>query len=118
MILAEQGVDVVKWWRPDDPILTSRDGHELWRWLQHGKHLEQRNLDGLAAALPDFDIVIDNIRPATLARRGIDPGQLAPDLGLTWVSMRADVGDTSFDLIAQARSWSTGRGCRSGSATP
>jgi len=49
-------------------------------------------------------IVLDNFRTATLAAWGIEPDKLAHRYGWVWCSMRPDLGDRSFDLIAQARS--------------
>jgi hypothetical protein len=48
--------------------------------------------------------VIDDFQPSTLAGWGIDPSELAAIHGWVWVSMRSEVGECSFDLIAQARS--------------
>jgi hypothetical protein len=105
MVLAEQGHDVIKAVAPEDPIRGLNMGADLWRWLSYRKALVQLPLGELADALPVLspDVVIDNLRPATLARHEIDPVSLSEDRA--WVSLRADVGDTSFDVIAQARSW-------------
>jgi crotonobetainyl-CoA:carnitine CoA-transferase CaiB-like acyl-CoA transferase len=110
MILAEQGAQVVKWHDGKDPILGLNRGADLWAWVNHGKSLESRHprelLDPAAFASGSApDVVIENFRPATLARWGIDPAWVAADRGLVWVSMRPDVGDRSFDILAQARSW-------------
>src|SRR6202042_2619209 len=83
MILAEQGHAVVKWTNDRDPILSLNRGDELWRWINHGKRLEGRHPGILAADwdqvfwLEPPDIVLDNLRPETLARWGIDPGEIA-----------------------------------------
>jgi hypothetical protein len=105
MILAEQGHDVTKLAAPNDPIHSLTMGDDLWRWLTHRKQVVDLPLEELPDALPALspDVVIDNIRPATLEAHGIDVETLAEDR--PWVSLRADVGDTSFDVIAQARSW-------------
>jgi hypothetical protein len=111
MILAEQGHAVRKWINGRDPILGLNHGAELWAWINHGKTLEDRHPRELLdpewdAWGPDgYDIVLDNIRPETLATWGIDPAAIARRQEIVWVSMRAEVGDRSFDLIAQARSW-------------
>jgi hypothetical protein len=104
MVLAEQGHEVVKWTDGRDPILGLHRGPELWDWLNHGKTIEERH----PRAVIDLDgpgAVIDNFRPATLARWGLDPARIAADRGFVWVSLRSEQGDRSFDLIAQARSW-------------
>jgi hypothetical protein len=53
---------------------------------------------------PAVDIVLDNFRPSTLAGWGVDRVALAEQHGWVWESMRSEVGERSFDLIAQARS--------------
>ena len=103
MILAEQGARVEKWTNGKDPILGCRSGAELWAWINHGKTIRYRHPRELAGGVP-FDVVIDNFRPDTLIGWGVDPALLAGQYSLVWVSMRAEVGDRSFDLIAQARS--------------
>lgn len=105
MLLAEQGHTVTKWTNDRDPILGLHRGAELWQWLNDRKSIEQRDLSELLLDFPDVDIVIDNIRPATLARFGIDPALLAQQHSVCWVSMRDELGDRSFDLLAQCRSW-------------
>jgi hypothetical protein len=105
MILAEQGHAVTKWTVGRDPILSLRRGADLWEWINHGKVIEARPA-GDVLALADWpDVVLDNFRPSTLARWGIDPAALAGRHGVVWVSMRAEVGERSFDAVAQARSW-------------
>lgn len=105
MILAEQGHAVEKWTNGKDPILSLHRGGELWAWINHGKTLADRHPRGIAAAWGDWDIVLDNFRPSTLAVWGIDPSAIAAERKCVWVSMRSEVGERSFDLIAQARSW-------------
>ena len=106
MVLAEQGHHVTKWVKPGaDPILGLHRGDELWRWINHGKRLEDRHPRDLLSTDERWDIVIDNFRPSTLAKWSIDPARIAKDRGLRWVSLRSEVGEVSFDLIAQARSW-------------
>jgi hypothetical protein len=111
MCLAEQGHDVLKWTDGRDPILGLNSGAELWAWINHRKTIEGRHPRELAGDWRSIfggeppDVVLDNIRPATLAAWGIDPAALAAREGVRWVSMRSEVGDRSFDLIAQARSW-------------
>jgi hypothetical protein len=111
MILAEQGHAVVKWTDGRDPILSLNRGDELWRWINHGKRVEGRHPGILAAdwdqvfGLEPPDVILDNFRPDTLARWGIDPGGIARRRAIRWVSMRSEAGDRSFDIIAQARSW-------------
>jgi hypothetical protein len=118
MILAEQGHAITKWTNGKDPILGLNRGEELWAWINHGKTLAGNHPRELLDADPGrWDVILDNFRPATLDRWGIDPARQAARLGVRWVSMRADAGavaaasqaggagDRSFDLIAQARSW-------------
>lgn len=50
-------------------------------------------------------MVIDNFRPETLARWGVDPAALAARHGWVWVSVRSEVPGRCFDVVAQARSW-------------
>jgi hypothetical protein len=104
MILAEQGAEVQKWTNGKDPILGCRSGADLWAWINHGKTLLNRPAASLPGDPPSVDIVIENFRPGTLAGWGVDPAALAERHGWVWVSMRSEVGERSFDLIAQARS--------------
>jgi hypothetical protein len=105
MILAEQGAEVTKWVNGRDPILSCRSGCELWNWINHGKTLLERPVASLPSDPPAVEVVIDNLRPGTLARWGVDPAELAARHGWVWVSMRSEIADgRSFDLIAQARS--------------
>ncbi len=111
MILAEQGHRVVKWTNGRDPILSLNRGAELWAWINHGKCLEDRHPEVLSGDLSDAfsdehpDVILDNFRPETLGRWGLDPAAIAVREGIRWVSMRSEVGDRSFDILAQARSW-------------
>jgi hypothetical protein len=104
MILAEQGATVEKWTNGKDPILGCRSGEALWEWINHGKTLVNRPVTSLLSDPPAVDVVVDNFRPSTLAGWGIDAVALAKRHGWVWVSMRSEVGERSFDLIAQARS--------------
>jgi len=105
MLLAEQGHAVTKWVRGRDPIEQLRDGDKLWQWINYGKTVVDRSAAYAIHALGDFDAVIDNFRPVTLARFRLDPARLAATAGIRWVSLRADVGDVSFDAVAQMRAW-------------
>lgn len=107
MILAEQGHTVRKWTIGTDPILGLYHGAELWAWINAGKVVEPVDLRtaDLPLALAQADVVIDNLRASTLERWGLDPDRLARAAGIPWVSMRADVGERSFDVVSQARSW-------------
>lgn len=107
MILAEQGLDVVKWLGAGpDPILGLNDGEALWDWINHGKRLVHARAELVARLEPEPDlIVLDNIRASTWRRWKVDPAAEAARLGATWVSMRADDDGRSFDAIAQARAW-------------
>lgn len=105
MILAEQGHWVIKW-TTDDPIHTLNRGDELWSWITHQKMIFEthaRLVKDLKAG--DFDIIIDNFRADTWTRWGINPAELAQQLDVTWVSLRADDDKRSFDVVAQARAW-------------
>lgn len=104
MILAEQGHTVEKWTNGKDPILGLHRGTELWDWINHGKTLRDHHPSRLQSEWEGWDIVLDNLRPATLAAWGIDPAAIAKRTGCIWVSMRSEVGDRSFDIMAQARS--------------
>lgn len=106
MLLAEQGHDVIKWWGANDPILSLHRGDELWAYLNHGKRLEREHASAVARDdLSGLDIVIDNFRADAWERWQIDPGELAQQYGLTWVSLRDDFDGRSFDAIAQARAF-------------
>jgi hypothetical protein len=105
MILAEQGHEIVKWVGDSDPIQGLNHGAALWEWINHGKALVKHSARFVPEALDQFDAVIDNFRPATLERFGLDPAHLAATFGVRWVSMRADVGEVSFDALAQMRAW-------------
>jgi hypothetical protein len=104
MILAEQGCHVEKWTNGKDPILGCRSGADLWTWINFGKTLVNRPVTSLVNDPPSVDIVIDNFRPSTLAGWRVNPAALDKRHGWVWVSMRSEVGERSFDLIAQARS--------------
>jgi hypothetical protein len=112
MVLAEQGHYVEKWTNGRDPILSLRRGDELWAWVNHGKNVIHRDAREVPEALFDalnemggFHIVLDNFTPSALERLGLDPEALAREHELVWVSLRSEVGERSFDLVAQARSW-------------
>jgi hypothetical protein len=107
MILSEQGFTVEKWWSDSDPVLGLRRGDELWDWLNHNKTMRRNVHAESVLDLEPGDVVgvIDNIRASTWQRWGVDPAEQAHRLKVPWVSMRADVGERSFDAIAQARAW-------------
>jgi hypothetical protein len=105
MILAEQGHAVTKWIYGPDPIEQLRGGDALWSWINYGKRIIHRSARFVPDALGDFDAVLDNFRPGTLARFALDPARLAATAGVRWVSLRADIGDVSFDAVAQMRAW-------------
>src|SRR5690606_9893180 len=72
----------------------------------HGKTIAARHASSVVhLARGDVDIVLDNYRAAAWARWGIDPAVLAVELGVVWVSLRADDDGRSFDAVAQARAW-------------
>ncbi|MCK6683896.1 MAG: CoA transferase [Thermoanaerobaculia bacterium] len=106
MVLAEQGHEVEKWWTRDDPVLHLNAGDQLWRWLNEPKRLIEKRVsrEALEKALSAFDVVIENIRPATWKAWGIDRAALADRHPIRWVSMEAEVdGGRSFDAVAQAQ---------------
>ncbi|MCK6685957.1 MAG: CoA transferase [Thermoanaerobaculia bacterium] len=106
MVLAEQGHEVEKWWTGDDPVLHLNAGDQLWRWLNEPKRLVEKRVwrEALEEALPAFDAVIENIRPATWKAWGIDREALALRYRVRWVSMEAELdGGRSFDAVAQAQ---------------
>jgi len=111
MILAEQGNYVEKWTRPGalDPIQELDRGDELWQWINKDKNVIPCELtrDELEHALSQSFItrVVDNFRPSTLDKLKIDPLEIALRHGIVWVSVRSEVGERSFDVIAQTRAW-------------
>jgi hypothetical protein len=107
MLLAEQGAAVVKWHQGNDPILGLTHGADLWDWINYRKSLRQKHVQNIHNLEPhDWpDVVIDNFRPSALDAWGIDPAQLSRRMRCIWVSMRSEVGEISFDLVAQCRSW-------------
>jgi len=87
--LADFGADVIKVERPEgDTTRTmgwpdSRDGVSLWwKLISRGKRtvvLDLKAADGLAAMrrlCADADVLIENFRPGTLERLGLDPDDL------------------------------------------
>lgn len=107
MLLAEQGHRVDKWIGGPDPIQGLERGDELWAWINAGKTLVARRAEYVRGdcSLLGVDVVIDNLRPSTWARWGIDRETIADERGLAWVSVQADVGERSFDVVAQAQGW-------------
>lgn len=103
MILAEQGWTVVKWANRADPILGLVHGEKLWRWLNAGKTVVwDRHPRDVTTYWPDDVVgVFDNIRPSKWSEWHIDPAKMS----VPWVTLMADVGDRSFDAVAQARAW-------------
>jgi hypothetical protein len=105
MILAEQNHFVEKWIADHDPIQSLNHGEALWNWINQGKTLVKRHPISLSEIKPgNFDLILDNFRASTLTRWGIDPAWEADRLNCPWVSLRSEVGEYSFDLVAQARS--------------
>ena len=110
MVLAEQGHDVTRWMNPNGaPDLVESyflKGPELWKWLTEGKTIATRAARDVTGLEPgEFDAVIDNISGDTWEKWGVDCPAEAERLGVTWVSLRDDLGGRSFDIIAQARAW-------------
>lgn len=105
MLLAEQGHAVDKW-TIVDPIHDLIDGAAMWEWVNTGKTLHERHARHVAdVPAGTVDVVIDNVRAVTWSRWGVDPAAEAARLGVTWVSLRADDDERSFDAVAQARAW-------------
>ena len=108
MVLAEQGHEVIKWYSPKDPLLDLNQGEELWSWLNAGKELIEchaSQVNHWVQGSRPFDVVIDNFRPQAWEKWGVNLQHVANQHGIVWVSLRADVGDRSVDMVAQARSW-------------
>ena len=113
MILAEQDHYIVKLTHGTDPIQTLHRGDELWHWINAGKYLQERRIDEQQLdeiiRTHDIDVVIENIRPQTWHKWGIDPNEVAHRFDLSWIGMRSDTPDeldgVSFDVVSQARSW-------------
>jgi hypothetical protein len=108
--LLGQGWHVTKWVHPTDldPIIThQRGGRALWEFYTEGKEIVPRlagEVIDLGSSAP-FDVVIDNHRPEAWRRWGVDLAERAARLGVTWVSIRDDLGGRGFDVVAQARAW-------------
>ena len=107
MVLAEQGHKVTKWiGDKPDPIQTLEHGADLWIWANEQKTIFKTSLDKIKSLQKgDFDLIIDNFRPYVWESLGINPEKETERLDCTWVSMRDDMGDRSFDAVAQARAW-------------
>lgn len=104
MILAEQGYTVEKWIGDHDPIHDLKHCDSLWAWINHNKTLIKKHPQEIENE-NDVIGIIDNFRPETLSRWNLQPNVIAKRMGIPWVSLRSEVGDRSFDIIAQARSW-------------
>lgn len=106
MILAEQGHSVTKWTLGNDPVQGLNNGDKLWDWINHGKHLAPIHSKAVKhLTFDEYDIIIDNHRAEAWERWGVDPAIVAKELGVVWVSLRADDDGRSFDVVAQARAW-------------
>src|SRR5690348_11762048 len=108
-LLAEHGHEVEKWTSDSDPILTLDGGADLWDWLNFGKRVVRRHycdapsmLHGAVQDGEPFDAVIDNLKPTSMVKHGIDPAEEAMRHDVRWVSMR---GETDFDQAAPAMFW-------------
>lgn len=104
LLLAEQGHEVTKY-TTTDPILELNDGRQLWEWVNHGKTLHPTHSKEVAETAHRFDAIIDNHLPATWAKWGINPADVANAANVRWVSLRSEHGGRSFDAIAQAQAW-------------
>lgn len=105
MLLAEQGYSVQKWINDKDPILSLNEGDSIWKWINHKKELINKSVYQHINDIGNFEIVIDNFKPSTLQKWNIDPDAIALNHNLVWVSLRSEVDEISFDLLAQCRSW-------------
>lgn len=105
MILAEQNYYVEKWFNKKDPILQLNQGNELWQWINYKKKLIDKLVQSNIADITKFDIVIDNFKPSTLQKWGINPQAIASEHNIVWVSLRSEINELSFDILAQCRSW-------------
>lgn len=105
MLLAEQGHMIEKWLGPaPDPIQGLIRGAELWQWINARKTLVRRDAALISTYHYYAEVVIDNFTPAALNRWGINPAELAKRYNVRWISIRDELGERSFDIIAQARS--------------
>ncbi len=122
MILGDLGANVIKVERPgvgDDtrgwgPPFDDRGESAYYLSVNRNKKSVALDLDEAADVecalelVGGADVVIDNFRPGTLERRGIDPEQLLEgNPGLIWCTI-SGFGDESsragYDLVAQAES--------------
>ena len=122
MILGDLGADVIKIERPgsgDDtrgwgPPFDDRGESAYYLSVNRNKKSIALNLDDPEAAgraselIRGADIVIDNFRPGTLERRGIDPGTFLrdhPDLIWCTITGFGEESDRAgYDLVVQAES--------------
>lgn len=111
MLLAEHDHHVEKWTGGSDPILSLNGGAELWTWMNRNKRIVHRHYcdvpSMIAAAEIDgepFDAVIDNLKPTSLARHGLDPADCANRHDIRWISMRAEK-DANFDPVSPGKFW-------------
>jgi hypothetical protein len=106
MVLAEQGFQVEKWLYLQDPIQGLLHGDELWRWVNAGKVLVNHVADEvLNLSVGAFSGVVENLSESWWLAHGVDPDEQARRLDVPWVSFRPQVGERSFDVIAQAQAW-------------
>jgi len=105
MLLAEQGFEVFKLTNGKDPILELNQGAELWEWINYRKIVLDNPVSELASYISTaVDIVLDNFRPSTLANWHLDPVDFAHKWNCVWVSLRSEIDEISFDMVAQCRS--------------
>src|ERR687885_809798 len=120
MILGDLGADVIKVERPglgDDtrgwgPPFDERGESAYFLSVNRNKRSLAADLDDpadqalLARLAAGADVVVDNFRPGTLERRGLEPGRLvAANPGLVWCTITG-FGDASarpgYDFVIQA----------------
>lgn len=106
MILAEQNFEVTKYiYQNKDPILSLNQGQEIWEWINYKKILIENHISHAIKNIHNFDVIIDNFKIETLKKWEIDPIELSKKHNLVWISLRPEINNTSFDVIAQAQAW-------------
>ena len=124
MLLGDLGADVLKVERPDGgdetrgwgPPFDARGESAYFLSVNRNKLGVVADLDREAdreqirALVADADVVVDNFRPGTLERRGLDPMRLlAKHAGLAWCTITGfgpDSGRPGYDFVVQAeRGW-------------
>jgi CoA-transferase family III len=87
-LLARAGATVVKVESPNRPDGTRAGAAAFFDWMNSGKLSYAADFDepsALRKLLEAADIVIESSRPAALARRGLEPTDVAPRDGRVWL---------------------------------